>query len=415
MPARMVPCRAVRHQGIAFAPRQKGDADGRAISWEVWMNTKFLTIGALCASIVLGAVVANPGPAKADDINIAVAGPMTGALAAFGEQLRRGSEMAVKDLNAAGGVMGKHINLLVGDDQCDPKQAVQVANDLVQKGVVFVAGHFCSGSSIPASAVYADEGILQITPASTNPALTEDSAAKGIKTIFRTCGRDDKQGEFAGPWIAKTYAGKNVAVLDDRSAYGQGLADETAKNMEKSGMKPAMRETYTAGDKDFSALISKMKEAKIDVVYIGGYHPDSALMMRQSRDQGFKAEFISADATNSQEFWSISGPAGEGMRFSDASSAINLDSAKKVVAAFRADNYEPEGYTLSSYAAIQAWAAAVTKAGTTDGEKVAETLRASTIPTVIGDLAWDEKGDLKQVRYAWFIWHDGKYAQEPIN
>jgi len=113
-----------------------------------------------------------------------------------------------------------------------------------------------------------------------------------------------------------------------------------------------MRENYTAGDKDFSALISKMKAAKIDVVYIGGYHPDSALMMRQSREQGFPAQFISADATNSQEFWSISGPAGEGMRFSDASSAINLDSAKAVVAKFRADNYEPEGYTLSSYAAI---------------------------------------------------------------
>jgi branched-chain amino acid transport system substrate-binding protein len=378
------------------------------------MKSKILTIGALCASVALGAVF-GAAPAKADDLNIAVAGPMTGSLAAFGEQLRRGAEMAVKDLNAAGGVMGKHVNLIIGDDQCDPKQAVQVANDLVQKGVVFVAGHFCSGSSIPASAVYAEEGILQITPASTNPAFTEDAFTKGIKTIFRTCGRDDKQGEFAGPWIAKTFPGKNVAVLDDRSAYGQGLADETAKNMEKSGMKPAMRENYTAGEKDFSALISKMKAAKIDVVYVGGYHPDSALMMRQSREQGLNAQFISADATNSLEFWSISGPAGEGMRFSDASSAINLDSAKKVVAAFRADNYEPEGYTLSSYAAIQAWAAAATKANSTDGEKVAEALRANTIPTVIGDLSWDEKGDLKVIRYAWFIWHDGKYSQEPTN
>ncbi len=378
------------------------------------MSRKFLAVGILGAAIALAAVC-GATPAKADDISIAVAGPMTGPLAAFGEQLRRGSEMAVKDLNAAGGVMGKHVNLVIGDDQCDPKQAVQVANDLVQKGVVFVAGHFCSGSSIPASAVYADEGILQITPASTNPAFTEDTYAKGIKTVFRTCGRDDKQGEFAGPWIAKTYAGKNVAVLDDKSAYGAGLADETAKNMEASGMKPAIRDTYNAGDKDFSALISKMKQAKIDVVYVGGYHPDSALMMRQSREQGFQAAFISADATNSLEFWSISGPAGEGMRFSDASSAVNLDSAKSVVAAFRAEGYEPEGYTLSSYAAIQAWAAAATKAGTTDGEKVADALRANTIPTVIGDLGWDEKGDLKKIRYAWFIWHDGKYAEEPLN
>ncbi len=376
------------------------------------MIRTLLAASALAAVMGLGIGIA---PAQAEDIPIAVAGPMTGQLAAFGEQLRRGSEMAVKDINAAGGVMGKQLKLVVGDDQCDPKQAVQVANDMVSQGVVFVAGHFCSGSSIPASSVYAEEGILEITPASTNPAYTEDSHAKGITTLFRTCGRDDKQGLFAGPWLAKTYPGKNVAVLDDRSAYGQGLANETAKNMEANGLKPAMRENYTAGEKDFSAMISKMKAAKIDVVYIGGYHPDSALMLRQAREQGLKAQFISADATNSQEFWSISGPAGEGMRFSDASSAVNLDSAKDVVAKFRAEGYEPEGYTLSSYAAIQAWAAAVTKAGTTDAEKVAEALRASTIPTVIGDLGWDEKGDLKKIRYAWFLWHDGKYAQEPLN
>jgi branched-chain amino acid transport system substrate-binding protein len=378
------------------------------------MIRTLLAASALAAVVSLG-LGAGSAPAQAEDIPIAVAGPMTGQLAAFGEQLRRGSEMAVKDINAAGGVMGKQLKLVIGDDQCDPKQAVQVANDMVSQGVVFVAGHFCSGSSIPASAVYAEEGILEITPASTNPAFTEDSHAKGITTLFRTCGRDDKQGLFAGPWIAKTFPGKNVAVLDDRSAYGQGLANETAKNMEANGLKPAMRENYTAGEKDFSAMISKMKAAQIDVVYIGGYHPDSALMLRQAREQGLKAQFISADATNSQEFWSISGPAGEGMRFSDASSAVNLDSAKDVVAKFRAEGYEPEGYTLSSYAAIQAWAFAVEKAGTTDAEKVAEALRANTIPTVIGDLGWDEKGDLKKIRYAWFIWHDGKYAQEPMN
>jgi branched-chain amino acid transport system substrate-binding protein len=285
----------------------------------------------------------------------------------------------------------------------------------VKKGVAFVAGHFCSGSSIPASAVYAEEGIVQITPASTNPALTEDSAAKGINTIFRTCGRDDAQGVFAGPWLAKTYPGKNVAILDDKSAYGQGLANETAKNFESSGGKVALRDTYTAKEKDFSALISKLKDSKIDAVYIGGYHNDVGLMVRQAREQGLEAAFISADALNTAEFWSISGPAGEGLRYSDGASAVNLDSAKDVVAAFRADNYEPEGYTLNSYAAIQAWAAAATKAGSTDGAKVAEALRAGPIPTAIGDLTFDAKGDLTKVNYAWYVWHDGKAVQEPLN
>jgi len=378
------------------------------------MLKKLVTTTAVAAVVAAGAFAFGTS-AKADDITIGVAGPMTGQYAAFGEQLRRGTEMAVKDINAAGGVNGKQLKVEVGDDACDPKQAVQVANDFVKKGVVFVAGHFCSGSSIPASAVYAEEGILQITPASTNPKLTDDAATNGIKTIFRTCGRDDKQGEFAGPWLAKTYAGKNVAILDDKSPYGQGLANETQKNMEAAGMKTALRETYTAGDKDFSALIGKMKEAKIDVVYVGGYHPDVGLMLRQSREQGFNAPFVSADAMNTAELWSISGPAGEGLRFSDASSAINLDSAKDVVAKFRAENYNPEGYTLSTYAAIQAFAAAANGTKGTDGEKMADWLRGNHVPTVIGDLSWDAKGDLTKVQYAWFIWHDGKYAQEPLN
>lgn len=350
------------------------------------------------------------------EIVIAVAGPMTGDLAAFGEQLKRGAEKAIADINAAGGVAGKQLKLEIGDDQCDPKQAVQVANDLVKKGVVFVAGHFCSGSSIPASDVYAEEGIVQITPASTNPDFTEVPASKGVKTIFRTCGRDDAQGVFAGPWLAKTYAGKNVAILDDKSAYGQGLANETAKNFESSGGKIAIRDTYTAKEKDFSALISKLKDAAIDAVYIGGYHNDVALIARQSREQGFNAPIISADALNTAEFWSISGPAGEGVRYSDAASAVNLDSAKAVVEAFRADKYEPEGYTLNSYAAIQAWAAAANKAGTTEGAKVAEALRAGPVPTVLGDLTFNDKGDLTKVNYAWYVWNkDGKAVQEPLN
>lgn len=368
---------------------------------------------ALAAVMAIGAF-GGVSSAQAD-ITIAVAGPMTGELAAFGEQLKRGAEKAVADINAKGGVNGEQLKLEIGDDQCDPKQAVQVANDLVKKGVAFVAGHFCSGSSIPASAVYAEEGIVQITPASTNPAFTEDMAAKGVNTVFRTCGRDDAQGVFAGPWLAKTYTGKNVAILDDKSAYGQGLANETAKNFESSGGKIAVRDTYTAKEKDFSALISKLKDAKIDAVYIGGYHNDVGLMVRQAREQGLEAAFISADALNTAEFWSISGPAGEGLRYSDGASAVNLDSAKDVVAAFRADNYEPEGYTLNSYAAIQAWAAAATKAGSTDGAKVAEALRSGPVPTVIGDLSWDAKGDLTKVNYAWYVYHDGKAVQEPLN
>ncbi|MFQ6022479.1 MAG: branched-chain amino acid ABC transporter substrate-binding protein, partial [Acidiferrobacterales bacterium] len=159
------------------------------------------------------------------DILISTAGPMTGQYASFGEQMRRGAEMAVADLNAAGGVLGQKIQLTIGDDACDPKQAVAVANKFASEGVKFVAGHFCSGSSIPASKVYDEENILQISPASTNPKLTDE----GGPSTFRVCGRDDQQGIVAGNFLADKYGKKKIAILHDKTAYGKGLADETKK------------------------------------------------------------------------------------------------------------------------------------------------------------------------------------------
>ena len=194
---------------------------------------------------------------------------MTGDLAVFGEQLKYGAEMWEKDINAKGGINGEKVKLVIGDDACDPKQAVAIANKLVGMGAVYVAGHFCSSSSIPASAVYSEAGVIQVTPASTNPNYTDKAKSDHI---FRVCGRDDQQGEVAGKYIADNYKGKKVAVIHDKTAYGKGLADETRKNMKKNGLKAALYEAYTAGEKDYSALVSKLKSKKIDVLYIGGYH-----------------------------------------------------------------------------------------------------------------------------------------------
>jgi len=215
------------------------------------------------------------------DIKIATVGPMTGPYASFGDQMRRGAELAVKDLNAAGGVLGQQIKLSVEDDACDPKQAVAVANKLVSEGVIFVAGHFCSGSSIPASNVYTEEGVLQISPASTNPKLTEE----GGDNVFRVCGRDDQQGIVAGNLLADEFGNKKIAILHDKTAYGKGLADETKKQLNKRGVKEAMYEAYTAQEKDYTALVSKMKAAGIDVFYVGGYHTEAGLMIRQAHEQ----------------------------------------------------------------------------------------------------------------------------------
>lgn len=363
------------------------------------------------AAVALLAGLGYAGMAQAD-IVIATAGPMTGQYAAFGEQMRRGAEQAIADINAAGGVNGEKLKLEVGDDACDPKQAVAVANDLVNKGVVFVAGHFCSSSSIPASAVYNENNVLQMSPASTNPVFTDEAAAKGWTNVFRTCGRDDYQGATAAKYIVDNFKGKKVAVLHDKSAYGKGLADETKKGLEALGAAPVLYEAYTQGDKDFSALVSKMKSAGIDVVYIGGYHTEGGLIIRQSAEQGLKATFISGDAQNTNELWSITGEAGEGFLFTFAPDPRLKPTAAKVVDEFKKAGYDPEGYTLYTYAAIQVWADAVKKAGGTDTAKVAAAIRAGEFSTVLGTLGFDAKGDVKNPEYVMYEWSKGQYAEK---
>src|SRR6266480_4075366 len=198
--------------------------------------------------ILATALALTAGIVNAQNIPIAVVGPITGSNAALGEQMKRGAEMAVADINAKGGVLGRKLDLIIADDACDPKQAVAAANDVVGKKVVFVDGHYCSSASIPASAVYNEAGVLQMTPASTNPALTDDAAKKGWSNVFRACGRDDAQGGVAGKYLADHFKGKRVAIVHDKTAYGKGIADETKKAMNAAALTEAMYEAITAGD-----------------------------------------------------------------------------------------------------------------------------------------------------------------------
>lgn len=349
--------------------------------------------------------------ASAQDIVVATAGPMTGQYAAFGEQMRRGAEMAVADINAKGGVLGRKLKLEVGDDACDPKQAVAVANQMVGKKVAFMAGHFCSSSSIPASAVYAEAGILQMSPASTNPALTDDAAKKGWTNVFRVCGRDDAQGVTAGKYLATKFKGKNVAIIHDKSAYGKGLADETKKAMNAAGLKEAMYEAINQGDKDFSALVSKMKAANVSAIYLGGYHTEAGLIVRQAREQGFGAQLVSGDALVTDEFWKITGKAGEGTLMTFAPDPRNVPAAKAVVEKFKAQKYDPEGYTLYTYAAMQVFADAATKAKSLKLADLVKTMKGNRYQTVIGPIDFDKKGDIRDPQYVFYAWKDGKYAE----
>jgi branched-chain amino acid transport system substrate-binding protein len=345
------------------------------------------------------------------EVVVASAGPMTGDLAVFGEQLKYGAEMWEKDVNAKGGINGEKVRLEIGDDACDPKQAVAVANKLVGMGAVYVAGHFCSSSSIPASAVYSEAGVIQVSPASTNPNFTDKAKSDHI---FRVCGRDDQQGEVAGKYIADNYKGKKVAVIHDKTAYGKGLADETRKNMKKNGLKAALYEAYTAGEKDYSALVSKLKSKNIDVLYIGGYHAEAGLMARQMKDQSMNVQIISGDALVTQEYWNITGDAGEGTLMTFGPDPRGKPSAKAVVKKFEAAGLNPEGYVLYSYAALQVFEQAATKAKSTKPNDVKKAMRSTAFDTVIGTINFDKKGDViatsKDPLYIFYKFSKGGYA-----
>lgn len=361
-------------------------------------------IGLFAATLAFGA-----GLAQAQDMVVGVAGPMTGQYASFGEQLKRGAEQAVADINAKGGVLGKKLKLEVGDDACDPRQAVAVANQLAGKKANFIAGHFCSGSSIPASEVYAEEGIIQMSPASTNPVLTE--RGDKFKNVFRVCGRDDKQGVAAGTYLATKFKGKNIAIIHDKSAYGKGLADETKKTVNGLGLTEKLYEAINQGDKDFTALVSKMKAASIDAIYLGGYHTEAGLLIRQAREQGLQAQLVSGDALVTNEFWAISGPAGEGTMMTFAPDPRKFDTAKDVVAKFKEAKYDPEGYTLNSYAALQVFAAAAEQAKSTKADDLIKVLKGGKFKTVVGELSFDAKGDVIGPGYVFYVWKNGTYAE----
>jgi branched-chain amino acid transport system substrate-binding protein len=343
------------------------------------------------------------------EITIATAGPITGGLAALGEQYRQGATLAVADINAAGGINGEKVLLEIGDDSCDPKQAVAVANQLASKGVTFVAGHLCSGSSIPASKVYEEEGILQITPASTNPKFTDE----GGWNVARACGRDDVQGAFASAYIAKAFAGKKIAVIDDKSAYGKGVADETKKGLAAAGMTVVLSEQINAGEKDFSALASKIKAEGIDVIYWGGYHTEGALIMKQLAEQGSAAQMVAPDSLAENEFATIAGDAAKNVVFSFPPDARNMATAKDVVEKFKAGGYDPVGYTLYTYASFQMYAQAAAATKSTDPKTLATWLRAGNpMQTVVGEIKLDAKGDVINPEYAWYRFVDGKYQQD---
>lgn len=362
----------------------------------------------LFSGVALAAVVAFSGSAWADFL-VGIGAPLTGPNAVYGAQFQKGAEAAIKEINDAGGLNGEQITITLGDDVSDPKQGISVANKFAADGVKVVIGHFNSGVAIPASEVYAENGILEISPGATNPVYTD----RGLWNTFRTCGRDDQQGIVAGQYIFDNFKDAKIAVIHDKTPYGQGLADETKKKLNELGVTETVYEGVNTGEKDFSALIAKLKQQGVNVLYWGGLHAEAGLIMRQLADQGLKVQFISGDGIVSNELASIAGDAVEGTLNTFGPDPRNNPDNAELVKKFRDQGFEPEAYTLYSYAAIQSLAGAAKAAGSNDPQEIAIALKEKgPFKTVLGDLAYDEKGDPKLPGYVIYRWEkgeDGKY------
>ena len=342
------------------------------------------------------------------EILIATAGPMTGTYAWAGERYQRGTELAVENLNAGGGVLGQNVGLIVGDDFCDADQAVALARKLVSDRVVFVAGHWCSHASIPASKVYEEAGILMISPGSASAKLTDE----GGPNVFRVYGRDDRQGAMVADYLADHWAGDKIAILDDGTTWGTGVASGVRRRLHERGVIAAVDEAIIPDEDEYSALVSKIQAAGVEVLFLGGYHREAGLIFRQAHDRGYDLQLIGNSAMTLEDFPMIAGPGLEGTVMAAMTDTRALPEAAEVVAQFHAQGHEPLGTTLYAYAAIQVWAQAVEAAGSLDLEAVTDALHSRQFDTVLGRIGFDAKGDVTGFEpWQWHVWQaDGTYT-----
>ncbi len=338
----------------------------------------------------------------AEPIKIALAGPVTGPVAQYGDMQSMGALMAIEQINKAGGVNGSTLEAVTYDDACDPKQAVAVANKIVNDGIQFVVGHLCSGSSQPAADIYDEEDIMMITAASTAPELTE----KGHTLIFRTIGLDTMQGPTAGNYVVEQLKPKRAAILHDKQQYGEGIATSVKKALDEAKIPVVLFEGVTAGDKDFSALIAKLKKEEVDFVYFGGYHPEMGMLLRQSAENKFSARFMGPEGVGNSDISAIAGDASEGMLVTLPKAFDEDPKNAHLVAAFKAKKQDPRGaFVFPAYAAVQVMADAMTISKSQDPEKVAQALRSNSFDTPTGVLEFDDKGDLKNFSFVVYEWH----------
>jgi branched-chain amino acid transport system substrate-binding protein len=369
---------------------------------EAWMK-RFYFITFLIAFLIIGISGCKK---KEEVIKIGIAGPMTGAQAKMGTDFRNGVTIAIEEWNAMGGVLGKRIEMVVGDDQADPKQAVAVANKLVNEGVTGIIGHFNSSCSIPASDVYNRANIPMITPASTNPQLTE----RGYRGVFRVCGRDDQQGRVAAVFVLNQLKIKKVAIIHDKTTYGQGLADEFKKNL--GNVEVTYYGGITQGDKDFKTVLTTIKAKSPELIYFGGIYPEAGLLVRQAKEIGLNVPFMSGDGSIDPKFIEIAGKeAAEGTYLTFGPDPKNIPTAKYFIEKYSSKFGEIGPYSIYAYEATNILLKAIKEAGTEEGKAIIEKLHSMEFEGSLGKIKFTEKGDVAVAPYVVWVTKNGAFVE----
>ena len=375
---------------------------------------------AIAAAVALAACGKKEEPAKKEApkaaapapavVKIGHVAPLTGGIAHLGKDNENGARMAVDEINAAGGVDAGgtkvKLELVAEDDKADPKEGTLAAQKLVDAGVVAVVGHLNSGTSIPASKIYSDASITQISPSATNPRYTE----QGFKTTFRVVANDNQQGAVLANYAATEMKAKTIAIIDDRTAYGQGLADVVERVAKEKGLKVVAREFTNDKATDFNAILTKVRAAKPDVVMYGGMDATAGPMAKQMKQLGIKAPLLAGDGVCSPEFIKLAGDAAGILTCSMAGEAVEkLAKGADFTAKYKAKfNQDVQVYSPYSYDAVYVIADAIKRAGKADRAAITAAMPSTNYAGVTGTISFDEKGDIKGGAISMFNVKEGK-------